>query len=195
MDAGVALRDDGWYLRSEITWAKRAPMPESFTDRPTSATEKVFLLTKSPKYFYDGDAVREPHEGPPTEHYGVVIAAPKKTSGDPRVKDYSDFTAGKPREYNPLGRNMRNWWLLGPEPFAAAHFATFPTELPRRAISAGCPQGGTVLDPFFGAGTAGLVADQLQRDCIGIELNPAYAEMARRRIEDDAGMFAEVAAE
>ena len=82
---------------------------------------------------------------------------------------------------------MRNVWHLGPEPFAEAHFATFPTELPRRAILAGCPQGGAVLDPFGGAGTTGLVADRLCRDAILIELNPAYAAMAKRRINDDAG--------
>lgn len=91
-------------------------------------------------------------------------------------------------------RNWRDVWSLGPEPFKEAHFATFPTEIPRRAIVAGCPVGGTVLDPFLGSGTTALVADRLQRDCIGIELNPAYADMARKRITGDAPLFAHVAA-
>jgi DNA modification methylase len=266
-----ALRADGWWLRSEITWAKRAPMPESITDRPTGATEKVFLLTKSARYFYDQEAVLEPHS---REWFNESVGAEYMTAKDGRID------GGKLKgNGNPSGRNMRNWWLLGPEPFAEAHFATFPTEIPRRAILAGtsqkgvCPKCGapwerivekkftpqtdvsadrgvrgaldqkpmderntwegfprgttdaqtigwrptcdcdacdeypreswgpfqpmpaTVLDPFGGAGTVGLVADRLRRHAILIELNPDYAEMARRRIEDDAGMFADVAAE
>ena len=90
-------------------------------------------------------------------------------------------------------RNWRDVWSLGPEPFKEAHFATFPTEIPRRAIVAGCPLGGIVLDPFLGSGTTALVADRLQRDCIGIELNPQYADMAERRIRGDSPMFADVA--
>jgi DNA modification methylase len=89
-------------------------------------------------------------------------------------------------------RNMRNWWLLGPEPFAQAHFATFPTEIPRRAILAGSKPGDTVLDPFLGSGTTALVADQLQRNCIGIEINPAYAKMAETRINAASPLFCQV---
>ncbi len=151
----IRLQDDGWWVRSDIAWCKRAPMPESCTDRPTSAWEHVFLLTKSARYYYDAEAVKE------------------------------DAGGGK--------RNQRNVWLLGPEPFPEAHFATYPTEIPRRAILAGSKSGGTILDPFLGAGTTALVADRLGRDCIGIELNPEYAAMARRRIGADAPLFAEVA--
>jgi DNA modification methylase len=181
-----ALRDDGWYLRSEITWAKRAPMPESVTDRPTGVTEKVFLLAKNSRYFYDAEAVKEEAE------YGY-----RDWNGEDHYKrgDITRGHSGKTTGGCPGKRNMRNWWLLGPEPFPEAHFATFPTEIPRRAILAGCPVGGTVLDPFFGAGTTGLVADQLQRDCIGIELNSSYAAMAERRVRDDCPLFVEIAAE
>jgi DNA modification methylase len=340
-----ALRDDGWYLRSEITWAKRAPMPESVTDRPTSATEKVFLMAKSTRYFYDAEAVKEEADSPPSAAFRNGTAyvdqgfAPNNSTHEGR-RHNGIFDQTK--------RNMRNWWLLGPEPFPSAHFATFPTEIPRRAILAGtsakgvcpkcgapwerivdkqfasdgksakrgtardvfdhrvsfgedhgswnvktigwrpscrcappsettfatfpteiprrailagtsangvCPKCGapwerainrtsrddckltvvgiigeganrgrriasggvgtgatsktigwrpacrcnasdpvpaTMLDPFFGAGTTGLVADQLQRHCIGIDLNPAYAAMAERRVREDAGMFAQI---
>jgi len=177
-----ALRDDGWWLRSEITWAKRAPMPESVTDRPTSATEKVFLLTKSARYFYDAEAVKEES----------VYDGSQESERDFGGKGVDSRPDRKPFRAVTQKRNMRNWWLLGPEPFPEAHFATFPTEIPRRAILAGCPVGGTVLDPFLGAGTTAMVADQLGRDCIGIELNQKYAEMAERRIRDDVGMFADI---
>lgn len=238
----IRLQDDGWWVRSEIIWAKSAPMPESVTDRPTSAHEKIFLLTKSACYYFDAEA-RMPREVAPNEF------------------DTSS------------GRNMRNVWHLGPSPFPESHFATFPPELPRRAILAGtsergvCPKcsapykrtlakgqpdkettrglqswtqitgqrdssGGlphrdtetigwratcscdagcgkcaevcedcsgvvaaTVLDPFAGAGTSLMVADQLQRNAIGIELSPKYITMMRRRIEQDAGMFADIAAD
>jgi DNA modification methylase len=93
-----------------------------------------------------------------------------------------------------LGSNKRSVWEVATQPFSGAHFATFPPALIEPCILAGCPAGGTVLDPFFGAGTTGLVADRLQRDCIGIELNPAYAEIARARLRGDGGMFTEIAA-
>lgn len=133
----LALQADGYYLRSEITWCKRAPMPESVRDRPTSATEKIYLLTKSASYFYDAEAVREAHAEPwrgqgehesHTPHNGRL--------DDPTGKQQATFTVGT-RVYNPAGRNQWNYWLLAPEPYAAAHFATFPTEIPRRAILAG----------------------------------------------------------
>ena len=183
-----ALRADGWWLRSDIIWAKTSPMPESVTDRPTSAHEHVFLFAKSSRYFYDAAAVKEPD-----------VAGHKSGNGYARVDTknvgfrLSYGERGSPEQWEPgNGRNMRNVWHLGPEPYPDAHFATFVTEIPHRAIMAGCPKGGTVLDPFGGAGTTGLVADRLGRDAVLIELNPEYAEMARRRIANDAGMFATV---
>jgi DNA modification methylase len=133
----LALQADGWYIRSEITWCKRAPMPESVTDRPTSATEKIYLLSKSAKYFYDSDAVRMPS-------LSVPITAVNKQEWEPRVKDglaRESFRMDK-REYNPAGRNLWNYWLLSPEPYKGPHFATFPSEIPRRAILAGTSERG-----------------------------------------------------
>jgi hypothetical protein len=253
-----ALQDDGWWLRSEIIWAKPNPMPESVTDRPTKSHEQIFLLTKSARYFYDADAIREPHTA---GHLQAQDSAPKDR-GDQRgfaKQGLHDFL-------NPAGRNARTVWTIATQPYPEAHFATFPEELPRRCIMAGtsergvCPQCGapwtrvveraeaphtgdttsaypegttanrlallrqasrqngheyapsntttgwqpscyhddvrrpspipaTVLDPFAGSGTSILVALQLNRSAIGIELSPTYAQLARRRVRDDAPLF------
>ncbi len=187
----IRLQDDGWWVRSDIAWCKRAPMPESCTDRPTSAWEHVFLLTKSARYYYDAEAVKEEQAPETAERYAAGYNASWKRARLASVTD--DRTEGFKGQPTGGKRNQRNVWLLGPEPFPEAHFATFPTEIPRRAIHAGSKPGGTILDPFLGAGTTALVADRLGRDCIGIELNPEYAAMARRRIGADAPLFAEVA--
>lgn len=168
-----ALQERGWWLRSEITWCKRAPMPESVTDRPTSATEKVFLLTKSARYFYDADAVRVPHS---RNWFNESVGPEYMTARDGRNDGGKRKGNG-----NPSGRNLWNYWLLSPSPFPEAHFATFPPELPRTCINAGSPEGGTVLDPFLGSGTTALVAQQLGRRCIGIDINDKYLDMAVRR--------------
>lgn len=250
----LALQADGWWLRSDIIWAKPNPMPESVTDRPTTAHEHVFLLTKSPRYFFDADAVRE--------------SALDRTSGNVERIPRAD-RGGNPNHpggqcghipYESNGsRNIRNVWTIATAPYADAHFATFPPELAERCIRAGTSERGccarcgapwvrqtdvsyvqnrtgktgraeptgsngwddgdypnlskvstttgwspscqcgadvvrcTVLDPFAGAGTTGLVADRLGRDAVLIELNPAYSTMARNRIVADAPLFAEVA--
>jgi len=181
-----ALQADDWYLRSEITWCKRVPMPESVTDRPTTATEKIFLLTKSERYWYDAAAVRNP----PSESFAKD---PRWQTGSTSVNRKKGHTAAGAHEMDRAhqmanGSNMRNWWLLGPELYAEAHFATFPTEIPKRCILAGCPAGGVVLDPFFGSGTTGLVALELGRSCIGIELNPDYCDLARQRCRITTGL-------
>jgi DNA modification methylase len=178
-----ALRADGWYLRSDIIWAKPNPMPESVTDRPTSAHEHVFLLTKSPRYFYDAEAVREPAEQPD------------------RVRaDRFGGSSWEDRQQHSVGfvftgsetRNARNVWNIATAPFPGSHFATMPPDLAERCIKAGCPAGGTVLDPFGGAGTTGLVADRLGRNAVLIEINAEYGGMARDRVVADAPLFAEV---
>lgn len=179
-----ALQDDGWFLRSDIIWVKPNPMPESVADRPTSAHEHVFLLTKQARYFYDAEAIREagtserdrgrPDGSATFERFGVNTSCGTAVDGT---------------------RNARNVWIIATQPFAGAHFATMPPELAERCIKAGSGPGDTVLDPFAGAFTTALVADRLHRDAIGIELNPAYCAMAQARIERDAGMFAQVAAE
>ncbi len=214
----IALQESGWYIRSEITWCKSSPMPESVTDRPTSATEKVFLLTKSAKYFYDADAVRRPpseamlqqiregYNGHGTklfESNGVQNASSVKSRIIENARKRVDKQRGRSRrhagfndrwdhmtraEQMACGSNMRNYWMLGPEPFPDSHFATFPTEVPRRAIMAGCPVGGVVLDPFAGSGTTGMVALELGRRAVLIELNPEYIKLIRQRTNVTPGL-------
>ncbi len=180
-----ALQADGWWLRQDIIWSKPNPMPESVTDRCTKAHEYIFLMSKSARYFYDQKAVAEAgslntHGGQPTE-------------GGPKQAQLGQQVGGCLGNLPANGtRNKRSVWEVTTQPFSEAHFATFPPDLIEPCIKAGCIEGGTVLDPFGGAGTTGLVADRLKRDCILIELNPEYAAMAHRRIEGDAGMFAEV---
>lgn len=189
-----ALRDDGWWLRSDIIWHKTNAMPESVRDRPTTAHEHVFLLSKRARYYYDQDAIREPQTG--TAHSRGNGSTPKDALAGPNTRANSSFhkaTAGS--AIVPGGRNRRTVWSIPTRPFSGAHFATFPPDLVEPMIKAGSPEGGAVLDPFFGAGTVGLVADRLGRDCIGIELNPDYAAMAEERIRNDAPMLARVEVE
>lgn len=208
-----ALRNDGWYLRSEITWCKKAPMPESVKDRPTCATEKIFLLSKSLKYFYDADAVRVPvKEDTEARYLRARGNSHKWVNGAPGQAPQSEFRQRPNRsdkqrghgrrhagfndrwdsmtkdEQQANGANIRNYWLLGPENFSEAHFAVFPSEIPRRAILAGCPVGGVALDCFAGAGTTGMVALELGRNAILIELNPDYVAMIRQRCNVTPGL-------
>lgn len=173
----LALQADGWYLRSDIIWAKPNPMPESVTDRPTKSHEYVFLLSKSERYHYDHEAIQEPfvYSGDCRMKTAYAVATAKSVGTEYRAP------------VNQNGRNKRTVWSIATSPFAEAHFATFPPELPELCIKAGCPKGGTVLDPFSGAGTTALVADRLQREAIGIELNPEYSALSSRRLDDDRG--------
>ena len=176
----LALRADGWWLRSDIIWHKPNPMPESVTDRPTSAHEHMFLLTKSARYFYNADAVREPTEQPDrqrADRVGGTAHAERQQHSEGGL-----FTGAQTR-------SARNVWTIPSSPFSGAHFATMPPELAERCIKAGTKPGDTVLDPFGGAGTTALVADRLWRDAILCELNPEYATLARSRIHGDCPMF------
>lgn len=210
----IALCDDGWWVRSRIIWAKPNPMPESITDRPTKSHEHIWLLTKSPRYYYDADAIAEPRNSVGGEfvngwasgsgsHDAVSWARDKGNAKS--FRGGGKYTKGQhvspdevkreTRGNEPATsevRNARDVWTIATSPFPEAHFATFPPELAERCIKAGCPQGGTVLDPFGGSGTTGLAADRLQRNAILLELNPEYAAMAERRLSRDAGMFAAV---
>jgi DNA modification methylase len=171
-----ALQADGWWLRSDIIWAKPNPMPESVTDRPTKAHEYLFLLAKAERYFYDAEAVAE---------RAVYLVSPdRKRSGDYQVEAGRNdgpehrsggFVTGE-------RRNRRTVWTVTPEPFEEAHFAVMPPELVRPCVKAGSKKGDTVLDPFTGSGTTGVVALQEGRHFVGVELNPAYVEMAERRL-------------
>ncbi|MGI8964809.1 MAG: DNA-methyltransferase, partial [Limisphaerales bacterium] len=136
-----ALQEDGWILRSKITWLKKTAMPESVKNRPTSATEEIFLFSKEPNYYYDPEGVRELS-----------------------------------------GANLRNCWILGPDISGKGHPAAFPRELARRCISLGSKVGDTVLDPFGGSGTTGVVAQEMERRAILMELNPQYSKTSKERI-------------
>ncbi|WP_018390891.1 site-specific DNA-methyltransferase [Ancylobacter sp. FA202] len=233
----IALQEDGWWVRSEIIWAKPNPMPESIRDRPATAHEKVFLLSKSERYFYDAEAVRQGRSSTEDANgfrggsYVGGEPGRRADTGNKRVwktpdgwdtgsgghgsrhrqgRQKGESVAEKLRaadiagprhagginhtgiEATPRGegRNLRNYepaplgvWPVATRPFSDAHFATFPPELAERCILAGCPKGGLVLDPFGGAGTTGLVAARHGRLAVLIELNPEYADIARRRIE------------
>ena len=170
----IMLQEDGWYVRSEIIWHKPNPMPESVRDRPTCAHEKVWLLTKSDKYFYDADAIREELVFAAVSRMNVAHA---KGAGKIVGSKYN-------QEVDKSGRNARNVWSITPKPFKGAHFATMPPDLAERCIKAGCPVGGMVLDPFGGAGTTGLVANNLGRNATLIELNSNYVELADKRINE-----------
>lgn len=171
-----ALRADGWYLRSDIVWHKPNPMPESVMDRPTKAHEYLFLLSKQAKYYYDADAIREPHKD-------ETIERVDNWGRDTNPKSGADGKTFQMNSVylNPNGRNKRSVWTIPTQPYPDAHFATFPEALVEPCILAGSKSGDVVLDPFFGSGTVGEVCERLGRKWIGIELNPEYAEMARYR--------------
>ena len=172
-----ALQADGWYLRSDIIWSKPNPMPESVTDRPTKAHEYVFLMTKRPRYFYDADAIREK---------GTFSAGTtRRAFTSPRAKAMGREPSGNEVDgwVTESGyRNRRTVWTIPTQPYSDAHFATFPEALVVPCVLAGSREGDTVLDPFAGSGTTGKVAVELGREFIGCELNPAYADLAAKRI-------------
>ena len=169
-----ALQADGWYLRSDIIWHKPNPMPESVTDRPTKSHEYIFLLSKSQKYFYDAEAVKEPVSEFSTFTKASNITPYGKESG--KAKGLGCGSRG-----NSSGRNKRTVWTINTQPYKEAHFAVFPPRIPELCIRAGTKEGDTVLDPFFGSGTTGWVAQRLGRKWIGIELNAEYIKIAEKR--------------
>ena len=236
----LALQAKGWYLRSEITWCKTCPMPESVTDRPTSATEKIFLLTKSKKYFYYPKGVtvaahdpedyarrirhraQEGQKSNPTEERNGLRVRDNWHGGGRQNPENGDqhfgegrgnyglrglargsvphpgheTEGGQSRHGNMLedaaprggGANLRNFWLLGPEPFLGGHFAAYPSEIPRRCILLGSKPGDVVLDPFGGSGTTGMVALELGRKAVLCELNPEYVKLAEQRCRVTPGL-------
>lgn len=186
-----ALRNDGWYLRQDIIWAKPNPMPESVKDRCTKSHEYIFMLSKSKNYYYDNEAIKEPCvNGDPTSPRGSK-GCDTKNSGL-RKQDainkrrYTGFNERYQNEEKREYRNKRDVWTITPKPLREAHFATFPPDLIEPCILAGCPAGGLVIDPFMGSGTTGIVAKQLNRNFTGIEINTTYCDMANKRIQDIA---------
>lgn len=176
-----ALRADGWYLRQEIIWHKPNCMPESVRDRCTKSHESIFLLSKRPRYYFDADAIKEPTSKKRCQK-AVIYGGNKYTSHPDK---FSRTKSGGAYSYNEL-RNKRDMWSVATAGYKGPHFATYPPDLVRPCILAGSAPGDIVLDPFFGAGTTGLVAWQEGREYIGIDLHPDNCELARRRIEDEA---------
>jgi DNA modification methylase len=182
----LALQADGWYLRSDIVWAKPNPMPESVTDRPTRAHEYLFLLTKQENYFYDAEAVREP-----SAESSVARSKYNGTASKPNPKNLAAAAAGivcgpksMAKAYG-QGRNLRSVWFIPTKPFKGAHFAVFPPKLVEPCLLAGTRPGNRVLDPFCGSGTVGVVARQQGRAFLGIDLNPEYVKLAQQRIDTE----------
>ena len=170
-----ALQADGWYLRSDIIWAKPNPMPESVTDRPTKAHEYIFLLSKSPRYYYDHEAIKE--DATCAGHIIDYTGDQKNNRTDEKMQ--ATRPKGRVIEVGDK-RNKRTVWTVTTKPFSAAHFAVFPPDLIKPCILAGCPEGGTVLDPFMGSGTTAQVARSLGRKAVGFELNADYIEIAAK---------------
>lgn len=177
-----ALQEDGWYLRQDIIWNKPNPMPESVTDRCTKAHEYIFLMSKKKNYFCNMETIREPIK------HGTTGQASVRESGDSKTRNKKHWgIPHKPknviREYKEIkGANKRSVWTVNTQPFKGAHFATFPKELITPCVLAGSEKGDTILDPFCGSGTTGLVALENGRDFLGVELNPEYKKIAEQRI-------------
>jgi DNA modification methylase len=197
-----ALQADGWYLRQDIIWHKPNCMPESVKDRCTKAHEYIFLLSKSPKYYYDAEAIAEPvaqstidrlaqdidsqvgSDRVPGKTNGTMKAKPPRYGGNKYTANPEIFNrtkSGNAYDFRPR-RNKRSVWRVSTTPFKEAHFATFPEKLIEPCILAGCPVGGIVLDPFMGAGTTAVVAWKHNRNYIGFEINPDYVAIAEKRL-------------
>lgn len=171
----MALQEDGWYLRQDIIWHKPNPMPESVKDRCTKAHEYIFLLSKSERYHFDAEAIAEPAAYAGCDRGGSTNRYEQNSAG----MDNKQFDT----------RNKRSVWSVNPRPYKAAHFATFPPDLIKPCILAGCPEGGVVLDPFVGSGTTSMVAMESHCKSIGIELNPDYIQLAKNRLHQEVLPF------
>jgi DNA modification methylase len=184
-----ALQDDGWILRNAIVWSKPNAMPESVTDRLSTRHELLFLFSKSRRYWFDLDPIREPLLFPETT--GHKFGGSNPEVGRRRGSTYKPRSADEPanagtglaphsgyRGTHEVGRNPGDVWTIPTQPFPGAHFAVFPVEIPRRCIAAGCKPGGTVLDPFSGSGTTGLAAGQLGRKYVGVDLSRKYLDLS-----------------
>ncbi len=184
-----ALRADGWYLRQDIIWSKSNCMPESVRDRCTRSHEYIFLLSKSRKYYYDSEAIMEKavtsDRSFPRGSKGTFTPnTGRRKQEEFGNRRYTGFNERYFAKVSPLKRNKRDVWNVPTCGFKGAHFAVFPEKLIEPCVLAGCPNGGTVLDPFCGSGTTGVAAAKNNRKFVGIELNPEYADLARKRISD-----------
>ncbi len=210
-----ALQADGWYLRSDIIWHKPNPMPESVTDRPTKAHEYIFLMTKSSKYFYDAEAIKEkvtgnshewgngvnpkakmafpegcargevPHNS--ADHYKNMQREKPHSIHEARIKQNPSFSSAVSKPVD--NRNKRTVWTIPTQGYSEAHFATYPVNLIYPCIKAGCRPEGIVLDPFIGSGTTAIVAERLNRPWVGIEINQEYCDIAVDRIKKETAQY------
>ena len=185
-----ALRSQGWYLRQDIIWHKPNPMPESVTDRCTKSHEYIFLLSKSQKYYFDYESIMEPCADQERNNFqsGSRANGINKDRNDNDLGERSKTWKPKTID-NQKVRNKRDVWEVNTKPCKEAHFATYPFELIKPCILAGCPENGIVLDPFMGSGTTAIVARSLNRNYLGVELNPEYIKIAHKRLEKHLGMF------
>ena len=202
----IALQDDGWWVRSEIVWAKKGGgMPESVKDRPSCSHEKIWMLTKSARHFYNLEAAQLPAvdaNTPEEQRSRLRVRQADAKMAQAEVCGRTVHSLHKPgaHEYEGETRRLRNYedaahlsvWEMASAQFKDAHFATFPCSLVERCLAIGCPPGGTVLDPFGGAGTVGLVSERLGFNAVLCELNPDYCDMAAERIRADAPLLADV---
>ena len=177
--AAFALRDAGWHLRQDIIWAKGNPMPESVRDRCTKSHEYIFLLTKSRKYYFDSESIKEPRV---SQHGSGNKERKQRPNSD--VLHKGNQAGSIPYDGSETLRNKRDVWNVNIKPCKEAHFATFPDTLIEPCVLAGCPENGIIIDPFMGAGTTGMVAKRHNRNYVGIELNPEYIKIAENRIEN-----------
>lgn len=181
-----ALRADGWFLRQDIIWHKPNPMPESVRDRCTKAHEYIFLMSKSPRYYFDAEAIAEPVAETTTKRVSrnkLPVYGGNKYTETP--DEFYRTKSGEEYNYKPM-RNKRDVWTVSTRGYKGAHFATFPETLVETCVLAGCPEGGIVLDPFMGSGTTGLVALRNGRDFCGIDINDEYCRMANNRINGES---------
>lgn len=179
----MALQADGWYLRSDVIWAKSNPMPESVTDRPTKSHEYLFLLAKSGRYYYDAEAIKEPAN---PENYRANATRRDVPQGQTKQGRLDDRRG----EVRCDVRNKRSVWTIPTMLYSGAHFATMPEKLAEPCILAGSRPGDVVFDPFIGSGTVGAVAERLGRRWVGLDLNPAYHQLAKKRTAQRGLIFA-----
>lgn len=188
-----ALQADGWWLRQDIIWHKPNPMPESVTDRCTKSHEYLFLLSKSARYYYNADAVREPLAASTLERDKTPRGRSQDGGGSAKSMAGYNYTSDLGNmSSNAKGANKRTVWTIATKPYSGAHFAVMPAELVEPCVLAGSRPGDTVLDPFTGSGTVGMVALRHGREFVGIELNPDYAALAESRIFNDGPLLNEV---
>jgi DNA modification methylase len=185
-----ALQADGWILRNAVIWHKPNAMPESVRDRLSCRHELLFLLARSPGYWFDLDPIRVPHADSPRRerrtrppgHAGSPARPPKYGPDTPEVVTARRYGTSRNDRRHPNGRNPGDVWSIPTRPYSGPHFAAYPIDLPLRCIAAGCKPGGTVLDPFTGSGTTGLAAIQLRRRFTGIDISPDFAQLAAGRL-------------